>query len=202
MAARQVQDAGCNNREAENGRNQHVPVPERLRSADQNARRLARRTQAERRDTPCKRAQRNTDAGPSRADDQGVLATQIPEGPRFVRSAPPAGTSAVHQCHGLADALDGTLRGELEPGRIRSVHQRIPCGTRPRCQSMARTNPGSRHMIIETARWLNGERDPEPATMLVAGKPRVQEPVGRAAHRHLFLNRLMLMLPAMELHPA
>ena len=73
-------------------------------------------------------------------------------------------------------------------------------GRKPDVKAWQEQTHGSRHMIIETARWLNGERDPEPATMLVAENLGFRN---RSVEPHIdtyFLNRLMLMLPAMELH--
>ena len=71
-------------------------------------------------------------------------------------------------------------------------------GRDPDVKAWQQQTHGSRHMIIETARWLNGERGPEPATVLVA------EVLGfrnRSVEPHIdtdFLNRLMLNLPAYE----
>ena len=75
-------------------------------------------------------------------------------------------------------------------------------GRKPDVKAWQEQTHGSRHMIIETARWLNGERDPEPATMLVAEGLELRN---RSVEPHIdpdFLHRLTLMLPAIELQTA
>ena len=56
-------------------------------------------------------------------------------------------------------------------------------------------------MVVRTARWLSGERDPEPATMLVAEVLRFRERSGQPHIDTDSLNELMLELPAFERYP-
>ena len=75
-------------------------------------------------------------------------------------------------------------------------------GRDPDVKAWQEQTHGSRHMIIETARWLNGERDPDPATMLVAEGLRLSN---QSVEPHIdpdFLHRLTLILPAIELQTA
>ena len=72
-------------------------------------------------------------------------------------------------------------------------------GRKPRVKEWQQETRGPWRLVVETAHWLNGERDPEPATMLVA------EVLGfrtRSGGPHIdgdFLNDLMLNLPPFEM---
>ena len=175
------------------GEHQHVPVPERLRSADQNALRLARRPQAECRDTPCKRAQRKTDAGPH-------AELMIRESWRRSFLKDPDSSEAKRRLERARyiNAMDWLTRWmELyeENSNLDASEAFINeylAGRKPDVNAWQQQTHGSRHMIIETARWLNGERDPEPATMLVAEGLGLRN---RSVEPHIdtdFLNRLTL----------
>lgn len=75
-------------------------------------------------------------------------------------------------------------------------------GRSPDVKEWQKKTRGSKHMIVETARWLNGERDPEPATMLVAEVLQFRERSGEPHIDTDFLNELMLDLPAFQRDPA
>ena len=75
-------------------------------------------------------------------------------------------------------------------------------GRNPDVKEWQKKTRGSKHMIVETARWLNGERDPEPATMLVAEVLQFRERSGEPHIDTDFLNELMLDLPAFQRDPA
>ena len=68
-------------------------------------------------------------------------------------------------------------------------------GQNPDVKQWQLTTRGPRPMVVETARWLNGERDPEPATILVA---HAVELVKTPIEKHIdpnFLNELDQTLP-------
>ena len=64
---------------------------------------------------------------------------------------------------------------------------------------MAEKTRGPRQLVVETARWLNGERDPEPAIILTAETLRFMPRSGQPRIDPGFERELQLSLPPFEI---
>ena len=72
-------------------------------------------------------------------------------------------------------------------------------GRNPDVRGWQQITHGPRPLVVETARWLNGERDPEPATMFTAEALGFRPQSGQPHIDTDFLNELMLNLPPFEM---
>ena len=104
------------------------------------------------------------------------------------------------------NGVDWIRRWEiLEPRKIQACRSYIDqylSGRRPSIKDWQERTLGPRGLVIETAKWLNQEREPEPAVVMVAARlgyvPEGTEPVIDVD----YLSQLTSRLPDLEFQPA
>lgn len=76
------------------------------------------------------------------------------------------------------------------------------CGENPSAREWQEATNGPKELVVETARWLNGERDHEPSILMVAERLSYITTWGEPAIDPHYLARLTRILPPLIFHDA